>query len=139
MQPAQPSREQMAELEDVVALARKIIYSEEVFGSIVEEAEKGSPIDTLATTVVAVIGKVEGSRNGPMDPTAALGIGIALLGDIADALQQVGLPEFSEQDLTEALQGAVFLWLKTHEDSLDPAQLQRYQAELQGLAGGMPQ
>lgn len=136
MQPAQPTREQMAELEDVVALARKIIYSTDVFGSIVEEAEKGQPVDTLASTVVAVITKVESSRKTPMDPTVALGIGIALLGDIADALQQVGLPEFSQEDLAAALQAAVFLWLKQNEGNLDPAQMQRYQGELQQLAGG---
>lgn len=137
MQPEQGemSREQMGEVEELVAMARSIIIEGDVLTEVVDSAQE-RPVDTLSETVVAVIQKIQESR-GQLDPPVALGIGIVMIGDIADALQRIGLPEFSPQDLNEAVQESVVLWLKLNESSLDPAKMQQYQGELQGLAGGM--
>lgn len=124
-------RELMGQVEEAIATARGIIYNQEVFDSVVDQAME-NPVDALANTTVAVMQKI-----GTRDPQVALSVGVLLIGDIADALQQVGLPEIGEQALAEALQAATFLWLQQNEKDLDPQKLQQQMSELQSLAGGV--
>lgn len=134
-QPPGADRQQMAELEDMVQIARNIVYEKAIFDEIVERA-KSDRVGALAEAAVAVIAKLEESGR-QVTPESALGIGIALIADIADVLTQAGMPDFSQEELMGAVQGAVTLYLKTNEGKVDPQQLQAGMQELQGAMGGM--
>lgn len=137
-QPAQQqgmSREQMADLEGLVQLGRNIVYEGEIFDAIVERATQDK-VGALAEAAVSVIAKMEESGRN-IEPANALGIGLALIADIADALMQAGMPEYTQEELMAAVQGAVTLYLETNKDRVDPQQMQAQVQELQGVMGGM--
>jgi hypothetical protein len=127
-------RAQMDGLEEVIQIGRGIIYEPEIFAAVVERAQDDK-VGALAESVVSVIEKIEASGK-TIEPPVALGVGIALIADVADALMQIGMPEFSEEDLMAAVQAAIMIYMKSNEGRFDPAQMQQQVMELQGLMGG---
>lgn len=134
-QPQGMGREQMGDLESLVQMARNIVYEGQIFDAIVDRAMQDR-VGALSEAAVSVISKLEESGRN-IDPASALGIGIALIADIADVLAKAGMPEFSQEELMGAVQGAVTLYLETNKGRVDPAQMQAQVQELQGAMGGM--
>ncbi|WP_286238001.1 hypothetical protein [Neptuniibacter halophilus] len=109
-------------------IAQQIMYDEQVFGSMMQEAmQGGEPAEALGNMVVQVVMKLQ-EHFGKVDFVVLLALGIKVIDDLADAINQTGRLQIEEQDIQQAMSLAVQMWLTANQGSYDPA-------EVQSLAG----
>lgn len=117
---------------DAALLGSKLLYNKKVFDAMVRTAQK-SPIAAIMNAVVKIIERVDRDMPGlPID--VLFGVGMALVVDAADAIQQSGV-EVGEDEVSEALSNAITLFLQENPDRFSPQEIQDAVARLeQGLA-----
>lgn len=130
-----PEKQQL--LEKAFQVGKNIIYDKEIFGAIVKEMDSGEPAQSLAEAIVMVLGTIEKDQSiGQLPFDIAMGAGIALLGDLADALMQTGRGPFDANTIQTALQYGTQLYLQLNGSRVNPQELQAQVAQLQQFLGG---
>ena len=125
------NNEQMGLLKQGFQLGQQIIYDKNIFGTIVKDAQKESVEQGLAQTVVSVMMKIQ-EQLGQLDMLVATSIGIAILGDVADAFNQIGM-QVSPDQVTAAFEIAVQLWLSANSGQYNPNEVQAAVQQMGGM------
>lgn len=100
---------QVKQLKQGYQMALQMIYDKRVFDAMMQDLKQLPPEQGLAQAIVGVMMKVQ-EQTGQLDMLVATSLGIALLGEVADALTQIGIQAGEEQQTT-AFEIAVQLWL----------------------------
>lgn len=125
------NNEQMGLLKKGFQLGQQIIYDKNIFGSIVQDVQQQSVEQGLAQTVVSVMIKIQ-EQLGQLDMLVATSIGIAILGDVADAFNQIGM-QVSPDQITTSFELAVQLWLSANSGQYDPNEVQAAVQQMGGV------
>ena len=142
---ANMSPEQVKQFKDGYRIARTLIYQKDVFENLTQDVQSQGPVNVLANAVVQVLHRAQESV-GKLELRIAAALGIALLDDIASALEEAGAAEYSREDQIKAFEQATYIWLQSNEypdeeimsvfqeSGGDPATLQQAQQASQGPA-----
>ena len=133
--PASPqqnlSAEQMAQVKEGFQLGQQVLYHKQIFDGIMADAQEQPPEQVLGQSIVAVLRKVQ-DKVGKLDLMVAATLGIALLGDIADVLGQLGL-QLDEQQQTTAFEVATQMWLVASNGQYQPDEIESAMAQMGGM------
>lgn len=127
------SPEEIAKLKKAKQIAMTMIFDEKVFGEVVKRYDAGDKVQVLANTLVIILSKTEEAVGG-MSVASLLALGIALVGEVAEVLNDTGR-EYTAQDVEQALYLGVQLWLKQNEGRVDPQELQAGVQSMQQIVG----
>ncbi|NIB43823.1 hypothetical protein HBA55_29745 [Pseudomaricurvus alkylphenolicus] len=102
--------EQMEQYKRGFQIGQKLLYDQ---GRLVKfgKAAQKDPIMGLAGTIVLVLGKIEEGL-GELDIPVLLLLGVTLMSDIAEAFKEVGAVELSGEQVQQALEQAIGMWLR---------------------------
>lgn len=123
-----------AELQEAMRKASNILYEEAVFQSLSTMAQEVGPAEALAVTTVKILERLQ-NEGGEMAMEILFGVGMAIIADAADALQQGGI-EVSEAQVTQGLQRAISTYLRENPDQFTPEELKQ---GMDGLKQGLQQ
>ena len=127
------NNEQMGQLKQGHQIAMTMIYDERIFQAIMEDIQSLPPEQGIGQSIVMVLSKVQ-EQVGPLDMLTATSLGIAMLSDLIEAIQQVGI-QMNQEQITTAFQVAVQLWLAENGGQYSQEQVM---GALQSM-GGQPQ
>lgn len=112
------SPQQIEQYKKGFQVAMQMIFEKRIFASILADVQ-GTGANGLAMTVVKVLEKVQ-EAVGRMDLMVAFALGMSILGELAEALNETGRFNLSEEDMTQAFTTGVSMWLrKTEADHTD--------------------
>lgn len=117
-------------------IGKNILYKEDpqgrtVFDGIVETLQSTEPVQALAEVLVSVVRKIDEAMQLTQD--AALGIGLLLAGDLVDAFEETGQATFSQEQVAQAIQLAVEMYLNLK--GTDKQQMAMEGQQLQATGG----
>lgn len=115
------SSEQIAQVKKGYQMASQILYEKEIFASMMEEFQQMEPTEAVAHAVVSILTTVK-QQLGAMDLMSALALGMAILGEVVDAVRQVGIDLPGEQ-VEQALGLSVQMYLAASAGEFDPEEL----------------
>lgn len=129
------NNEQIAQLKQGYQMAMQMVYDKRVFDSMMQDLQKLPPEQGLAQAIVSIMMKVQ-EQVGPLDMLVATSLGIALLGDVTDALGQIGMQVDQEQQ-TAAFEVAVQLWLAANSGKYNQEEVIAAVQQMAGNQGEM--
>ena len=125
--------QQMQQFKEGFQLARNMLYDKQLFGGLIAGVDKGDPIDTFAAVLLSIAKNVE-KKQGEMDLTVLLSLALALLQEIAGAIEGTGRQVPSAEQVEAALGITVKEWLTKNGHRVPPEQMQALMQQ-----GGQPQ
>ena len=128
------NNEQIAQLKQGYQMAMQMVYDKRIFDSMMQDLQQLPPEQGLAQAIAGIMMKVQ-EQVGQLDMLVATSLGIALLGDVTDALKQIGM-RISDEQQTAAFEVAVQLWLAANSGQYNQ---QEVMAAVQQMAGGQMQ
>lgn len=102
-------------------LGRNLIYRKDVFSAFMKQVEGAQPAAALAEAIVFVLEKIQADMKAPFD--VVFGIGLMLIADLADALNETGRFNLTEQDISQAVELGVHQYLQVHGQEFDANEL----------------
>lgn len=125
------SPEDIAQFKEGFQLAKQLIYQPQTTEALIADVEQRGVQEAVAGSLVMVLQKVQEST-GPFSLGVAAALGMALIDDIFDFLEQAGMAENSQELQQAAFESAVAQWL-----SLNNIPREQLAQELQ--ASGAPE
>lgn len=117
-------------------LGKNILYRKDVFSQFMAQLDSEPPVAVMAEAIVMILEKVNDSMGLPID--VLLATGLALVADLTEMLNQTGRVQLSADDVTQAVQMGVEMFLETNGSKLDQNELmQAAQSMAQQVPGGM--
>jgi len=117
--------EKQAQAKKAWQIGRNLIYKENVFDSIMQEMAN-KPDQALAEAIVMVLRKID-TDMGRMPIDVALATGLMLLNDLEDAINEInkktGNPELADEQVEQALEFGVQMYLQSYGEDNDKEQL----------------
>lgn len=104
--------QEIAQFKEGYQIARQFVYQEPVFNGLVQDLQKGDPVDVFASVIVTVMLRVQESV-GQLPLSVAAALGIALIDDVTQAAEETGVTQSPPQQAV--LQAAVILWLQSND------------------------
>ncbi len=129
------NNEQIAQLKQGYQMAMQMVYDKRVFDSMMQDLQKLPPEQGLAQAIVSIMMKVQ-EQVGQLDMLVATSLGIALLGDVTDALTQIGMQVDQEQQ-TAAFEVAVQLWLAANSGKYNQEEVIAAVQQMAGSQGAI--
>lgn len=129
------NNEQIAQLKQGYQMAMQMVYDKRIFDSMMQDLQKLPPEQGLAQAIVSIMMKVQ-EQVGQLDMLVATSLGIALLGDVTDALGQIGMQVDQEQQ-TAAFEVAVQLWLAANSGKYNQEEVIAAVQQMAGSQGAM--
>ena len=114
--------------------ASAALYDKAVFDKMVEMA-KQNPVPAIMNTTVRILTKVDEAVPG-MIIDEVFGVGMMLVVDAADALQQGGIP-VNEEQVSQALSDGITLFLQSNPQRFAQGEVEDAMARLQEGVGQM--
>ena len=111
------SPEEIKQVKDGYKIGRTLAYQDQVFDGLVKDAQQ-NPTSALATGIVNILHRVQ-EQVGQLKLSSAAALGMTLMDDIADALEQSGMMENSPEIQLAAFQEATHMWLRSNQYSDD--------------------
>lgn len=142
--PTAPAEGLSADKEQMVAeayrLGKNILYRKDVFDTLIQQMGDAQPPAALAEAIVFILEKIQSDMKMPFD--ALFAAGLALMADLADALTRTGRFEFTEEDVSKAVEMGIYMYLSAHGQEFDKNELMsQYEQGVQTIgappAGGM--
>lgn len=127
------SPQQIEQMKKGFQVAQQIMYDEQVFAGMMKEVQQSAPAEALASVVTQVIMKIQEGL-GQIDFPVLLALGIKIIDDLADAINQTGQMQIGEEDIAQAMQMAVQMYLSANHGKFDPAEIQNLTNQLSGGA-----
>lgn len=130
------TNEQISQLKTGFQMAQQLIYDKKIFDSMMQDLQKMPPEQGLAQVIVSIMKRVQ-QEVGDLDMVVATALGIALLGDVADALNQIAeQPELAGLKVTEEQQVAAFevavqMWLAANSGKYDQQKVMEAMGQMQ--------
>lgn len=126
--------EQIEMMKKGFQIAKNITYDKETFDSLMNESQQNSnPVEALAGLVVQVTMKLQ-EHFGKTDFPVLISLAIAIIQDLADSMNQTGKFQLGENEVTEALQLSIQMWLSANQGNYDPNEIQGLMRQLEGGA-----
>lgn len=129
------NNEQIGQLKQGYQMAMQMIYDKRIFDSMMQDLQQLPPEQGLAQAIVSIMMKVQ-EQVGQLDMLVATSLGIALLGDVTDALTQIGMQVDQEQQ-TAAFEVAVQLWLAANSGKYNQEEVIAAVQQMAGSRGEM--
>lgn len=123
------NNEQISQLKTGFQMAQQLIYDKQIFDSMMQDLQKMPPEQGLAQVIVSIMKRVQ-QEVGDLDMVVATALGIALLGDVADALNQIGMQVTEEQQVA-AFEVAVQMWLAANSGKYDQQKVMEAMGQMQ--------
>ena len=114
--------EQMDKFKKGFQAGQQLIYQKQAFTGLIGTVSN-DPVEGLATTLVAIMKKIEGGL-GKLDIVVAMSIALGLLGDVAEALNETGKVQVDQQSIVAAFQRAIEMWLTVNEGRYSDEEIQ---------------
>ena len=127
------SPQQIEQMKKGFQIAQQVMYDQQVFAGMMQESQQGSPAEALASMVVQVVMKIQEGL-GQIDFPVLLALGIKIIDDLADAINQTGQMQVGDQDIAQAMQMAVQMYLSANHGKFNPNEVQGLAQQLVGGA-----
>lgn len=118
-------------------LGRNLLYRQDVFADIMRSMGDASPVGATAEAIVFIIEKIQADMQAPFD--VLLGIGLALLADLVEALERTGRVEITQEQIPQALELAINMYLQAHGNQFDQNELRQLYDNGAAQFGGQQQ
>jgi hypothetical protein len=115
-------------------LGRNLLYREDVFADIMKSMEDASPVGAVAEAIVFIVEKIQADMQPPFD--VLLGIALALLADLVEALERTGRVQITQEQIPQALELAINMYLQVHGNQFNQDELRQIYDEGAAQFGG---
>jgi hypothetical protein len=112
--PGDFNEKQMDQFKKGFQFGQKVIYKKDIFQNLMKDMQGSDATGKLAKIIVKILGIVQ-EKAGKLDLIVATALGIALIGDIIDALNETGrMAEMGPEQVEDAFAKATQHWLTLH-------------------------